>query len=253
MAKRSYDEADKILALKVYELCDNNIRAAARELNMRESTLRGWIKKEQKTGNCADVRESEETLTDKQERFVAARLSGLNQTESARAAGYEGSDKVLAVIASQNLRKLKIQERIRQRLLSAANLSEDEIIGTLTEQMRGDMDDLLSENGFVSLDKARENGVTHLIKKLKYGEFGLSEVEFHNPQAAAVQLSKILGIEQQPRENDADKRKRLTVKMLKNLMAHGASKEQAKADLLKLAVTEEDVNSALAQIEAHEP
>lgn len=255
MPKRSYSRADKIHALKVIELCEGNLSAASRELQIPRKTLATWVADNARSGeaelaNHAPIGKPLANL--KHERFVTERVSGKSATDAAACAGYEGNRDVLASTGNRLLRNEKIRARIRQRVFSAASLTEDEVIGTLTEQMRGDVDDMLNESGFVSLDLARQNQCTHLIKKLKYGEFGLSEVEFHSPQAAAAQLSKILGIEQQPKENDADKRKRVTVKMLRTLIDHGATKEQAKANLLNMAVSESDVDAALAQIEAHE-
>lgn len=254
MSKRSYTKADKIHALKVYELCEGNLSAAARELGIPRMTLAKWVADGVDESELPDYSSVPDGVTLKQARFADEYVKSGNAKESARRAGYGGNDHTLEQIGHENLRKLEIRQRIQARLNSAAMLLPDEIRGTLTDQMRGDVSDFLNDAGYFSLNKAKENGVTHLLKKLEYDEFNsVKKFEIYSAQTAAIQLSRVEGIEQQPRENDADRRKRLTVKMLKNLIAHGASKEQAKADLLKLAVTEEDVNAALTQIEAHEP
>jgi len=194
VAKRSYTKADRIHALKVVELCDGNLSAASRETKIPRKTLESWVA-ESKSDALADDSPLADDLTLKQARFADEYVKTGNATESARRAGYDGTEGSLRAIGHENLTKPHILQRIQKRIFSASSLTKNEIVGTLAEHMRGDVNDLLSESGFISLDKARENGVTHLIKKLKYGEFGLAEVEFHSPQAAAAQLSKILGIE----------------------------------------------------------
>lgn len=248
MPKRKYDKADRIFALKIYDLCEGNLSAASRETKIPRMTLAKWVKERTDESRVTDYLSDDEPLTDKQRKFIDARVSGKNQTQAAREAGYSGNDDVLARRGHELARNSKIQERIARRVISAASLTADEVIGTLAEHMRGDVDDLLNEPGYVSLDAARERGVTHLIKKIKYGEFGIAEVEFHSPQIAAVQLSKILGIEQEPAKNRGD----LVKRMLKKLMAQGVTARQAADDLVKMAVNEDDVKAALNQIEAHE-
>jgi len=118
------------------------------------------------------------------------------------------------------LTKVDVQERIQQRI-AGAKVETDEIIGTLASQMRTNPLDMIDSAGRFSLEQARERGLGHLIKGLTItrrtvpGEDGSKEIvettklEFHNSQAAAAQLSKIRGIEQQPAENEHTRRRRL--------------------------------------------
>lgn len=59
-------------------------------------------------------------LTAKQQRFIDEYVVCLNGTEAARRAKYDGDDATLAVIASQNLRKLNISTAINEKLMQFA-------------------------------------------------------------------------------------------------------------------------------------
>ncbi len=70
------------------------------------------------------------TLTDKQRAFVESYLQTWNATESARRAGYKGSDGTLRSIGSENLTKPDIREVIDARLREH-RITSDEIVGRL--------------------------------------------------------------------------------------------------------------------------
>src|SRR5689334_8369672 len=106
------------------------------------------------------------SLSLKQKRFVEAYLATGNATEAARRAGYDTTDKALAVIGHENLRKLNIQRAISARVADA-NVKADEVIGTLASQMRGDITELFNENNGFSIEEIRSKGLGHLIKKVK--------------------------------------------------------------------------------------
>jgi len=142
---------------------------------------------------------SGERLTAKQEKFVENYLSnGGNATNAARAAGYSGTDNTLAGVGSENLRKPQIVARVTQRMCDA-KIHTDEVIGTLAAQMRGDMADVLPDNEIVK--RARERGVSHLIKKLTvkryYPKNGdtveTTTVEMYSSQEAARTLCAVFG------------------------------------------------------------
>jgi hypothetical protein len=60
--------------------------------------------------------------------------------------------------------------------------------------------------------------------------FGVVEIELHSQQGAAVQLSKILGIEQLPQQNRNDlERRELAIK--DHMAATGVGREEAIDDL----------------------
>lgn len=102
-------------------------------------------------------------LTDKQQAFVNAYLSnGFNATRAAKAAGYKGSNKSLAVIGSDNLRKPNIAAEIKEHMAALA-MEADEVLARLTEHGRGDMRDFIGS----SPAQLRRHPKGFLIKKLK--------------------------------------------------------------------------------------
>jgi phage terminase small subunit len=206
MKKRQYTEFDKVHAFKVIELCDGNLSAASRELEIPRKTLAGWLaeKSQKSESNVAEDSPLAEGLTPKQAKFADEYIKSGNATDAALEAGYRGNRHTLEQIGHENLRKPEIQERIRQRLASAASLTKDEVLGTLADHMRGDLTDLF-ENGKFSLAYARANRVTHLIKKIKLDDTGtVREIELHNQQSASKQLAKIFGLEQKRKDNEHD-------------------------------------------------
>ena len=154
-------------------------------------------------------------LTIKQQRWVEAYLETGNATEAARQAGYNATEATLRVIGSQNLTKHNIRARIRERLEDEA-VSATEILNTLASHVRSDITDLFDETGIIDLQTIREQGLGHLIKKIKrkrrYERDGEEmvpvdelEIEVHNPQTAAAQICKMMGWEQMPAINDRDR------------------------------------------------
>lgn len=161
---------------------------------------------------------SKRRLTVKQEKFVEGVLRHGNATKAASDAGY--SPKTARVIASQNLTKLNIQERVKERI-AESHVEGNEVIGTLASQMRGSLADIVPEDEL--LKTARENGVDHLIKKLKvhtryipqkgHDEEGnpmlpirevTHEFEIYSSQEAAKQLAGIKGLVKELGKNPED-------------------------------------------------
>lgn len=106
-------------------------------------------------------------MRDRQRVFIEEYLKCWNATKAALAAGY--SPKTARVIGSENLTKpailAEIQDRINEKQMSA-----DEVLTRLASHARGDMGDFLDIGSMafsVDLDKAKEKGLTHLIKKVK--------------------------------------------------------------------------------------
>ncbi|MBS3915585.1 MAG: terminase small subunit [Bacteroidetes bacterium] len=89
-----------------------------------------------------------------------------NGTKAARLAQYEGDNNTLAVTASRLLRNAKVSQYIEDKLAVYA-MGVNETIARLAEIARGDVDDVLDEEGKFSLKVARENNKTHLLKKIK--------------------------------------------------------------------------------------
>jgi hypothetical protein len=140
--------------------------------------------------------------TIRQQRFAEGLLQGKSGAQAARDAGY--SKKNARVQASQNLTKLNIQRRIQERL-SEARVSSDEVLATLSAQMRSDITDLLGVDGELSLHRIRRRRLGHLIKRLRvrrtYERRGkrkvtadIIDVELHSSQVAALGLARIMGM-----------------------------------------------------------
>lgn len=129
-------------------------------------------------------------LTYKQQLFVEHYLTCLNAAEAARRAGY--SLKTAGKIGSENLTKPDIKVEIDKRLKEAA-MSADEVLRRLADQARSTLEDFISDGPtgpYVDLDKARELGKMHLLKKFKEDKDGNISIELHDPQAALVHLGR---------------------------------------------------------------
>lgn len=105
-------------------------------------------------------------LTAKQQRFIDEYVVCLNGTEAARRAKYDGDDATLAVIASQNLRKLNISNSINEKLMQFS-MPANEVLAQLTDIARGDIADVINGFGATDLEEAKRRGKSHLIKKHK--------------------------------------------------------------------------------------
>lgn len=105
-------------------------------------------------------------LTGKQKKFAIEYVQCLNATEAARRAGYDGNDRTLAVIGSENLRKPDILAFINL-VFDDDIMSAREVLKRLSEIARSDIEDVVDKNGNLDLNKARERGKTHLIKSSK--------------------------------------------------------------------------------------
>jgi len=103
-------------------------------------------------------------LSNKQEAFVNEYLKCWNATKAALAAGYK--EKSARQQGSKLLSNSNIASYVRERLKQNA-MDADETLYHLAEIARGNIDDVVSVDGKPDMEKARENGKTHLIKSLK--------------------------------------------------------------------------------------
>jgi hypothetical protein len=105
----------------------------------------------------------------------------------------------------------KVQKRIRERVADSYSLTEGEVVGTLVSHMRADITELFDGEGRFDIPSIRRRRLGHLVKKLKVRRIvegkdedaqpvDIIELELHNQQSAAVQLCKVLGIEQAPHD-----------------------------------------------------
>jgi len=141
--------------------------------------------------------------TRKQRVFIEEYLQCFNATEAAKRAGY--SEKTAAVIGHENLNKPNISAVIKQRLKEKA-MQTDEILQRLSDMARADLGDFMdieSMSFHLSLEKAKELGLTHLIKKVRQKttirqkrdgdeeEEHWIEIELHDSQSALEKLARI--------------------------------------------------------------
>jgi len=141
-------------------------------------------------------------LTPLQAAFVDAYLGSarFNATEAAAQAGYKGNRNTLNSVGNENLAKPGIKAEIDRRL-AAHGVTAHEVMSTLADQMRATVADFVDvpEGGRVAilnLDKAKEAGKLHLIKKLYWTQYG-PRLELHDAQQAAVTLGKLLLLAQE--------------------------------------------------------
>jgi phage terminase small subunit len=145
-------------------------------------------------------------LTKKRRVFVEEYLQCWNATEAAKRAGY--SERTARQQGSRLLTNVDISEEIKKRIGENA-MSADEVLVRLGDMARGDIGDFTDIESMsfnTSLKKAKELGLTHLIKKVKQRttitqkkdgdeeENHWIELELYDAQAALVHLGKHHGI-----------------------------------------------------------
>ena len=108
------------------------------------------------------------SLTIKQELFAVHYVDTLNATKAARLAGYKGSDNQLAVTGSENIRKPKVKERIRE-LMREKLLPKEEVLLRLEGQATGSLSDFIKFDGDKpTLDEVAIKAQGHLVRKLNF-------------------------------------------------------------------------------------
>ena len=142
-------------------------------------------------------------LSNKQRMFIEEYLISFNATKAAIDAGY--SENTACSIGSENLRKPHIAEAIEKRIAERA-MTADEVLQRLADMARGDMGNFLDVTSIgiftLDLDKAKELGLLHLVKKVKdrsvmsVDKSGMEtethtfEVELYDAQSALVHLGR---------------------------------------------------------------
>lgn len=173
---------------------------------------------------------SEKQLNHKEQIFVDAVAKGVGHEQAAIKAGY--SPKSARTLATRLLKKVEIAEALQKRreyFRSIADVEAKDIIGAQAEIAFGSIEDALDESGRLDYPKAVKNGSAKLIKKIsrqqtKYGE--TVAVEFYSRTDALGQLTDILGLKQQPRNNDADNLS-IAKKVVAGLLAEGKTQDEA--------------------------
>lgn len=145
-------------------------------------------------------------MTNRHRAFIAEYLKDFNATRAAIAVGY--SPKSARAVASRLLTYANIQAEIKANI-DEKQMRADEVLTRLADHARGDMGNFLDIGamGFsVDLNKAKEMGLTHLVKKVKMrtttslSAAGIETethdiaIELYDAQAALVQIGKALGV-----------------------------------------------------------
>lgn len=129
-----------------------------------------------------------------QEEFVVQFTRCRNGAEAARRAGY--SRHTARIQASRLLTNANILAEIQRRTKDNA-MELDEALSRLADIARGSMEDFVSftyepyPDFVLDLGKARERGVLHLIKKLKYNKDGLPEIELYGADDASKFIAQL--------------------------------------------------------------
>ena len=149
-------------------------------------------------------------LTLKESKFVEKMANPATNSpgQAAKDAGY--SEKTASVIANENLNKPYIVEAIERRKAEAAmnaGITPEQVLGATALRAFSTIDDAFDEYGYFSIEKARETGAIHLIKKIQRSQTQHGEnvaVEFYSNESAQDRLGQYLGLEKQPAQNPAD-------------------------------------------------
>ena len=143
-------------------------------------------------------------MNKKQRVFIEEYLQCWNATEAARRADYAHPNKQ----GPRLLVNVGISKEIKRRISEKA-MSADEVLLRLGDMARGDLGDFMdieSMSFHLSLQKARELGLTHLIKKVKQRttirqkkdgdeeEEHWIELELHDAQSALDKLARVRGL-----------------------------------------------------------
>jgi phage terminase small subunit len=137
-------------------------------------------------------------LTPKQNAFVAAYVQHGNATRAAVDAGY--SQNTASAHASRLLTNGGVKAKIAE-LLTAYAMPAEEVIARLSDQARVDIGDLMDDNGFIDIAKAKRLKATRFIRKLTQTQTADGEilnttitVEIHDAQKALITLAKHYGL-----------------------------------------------------------
>lgn len=106
-------------------------------------------------------------ISNKRAAFVTEYIRDFNATQAAIRAGYAARS--ARQQANRMLTKDDIKAAIKAHLVEKA-MSADEVIARLTSIARGSMEDFMTVGSMsysLDLEKAKKNGVLHLIRKIK--------------------------------------------------------------------------------------
>lgn len=134
-------------------------------------------------------------FTLKQRLFIEHYLTTRNGVESARRAGYSGDDPTLRVTASRLLTKANVRAEIDRRLKPFI-LTANQVLAGLTSIAETDIASLFEPDGTFDLSKAKERGVSKLIKSLTFDKDTgkVTKVEVYSAHEGHRDLGKFHGL-----------------------------------------------------------
>jgi hypothetical protein len=183
-------------------------------------------------------RKRKRTATEQQLKIAEEYLKTGNARQAAANAGVEGSINKQKVVAHRALKNPEVQAYLRTRMRGIA-ASTDEVLAVLGDHLTANIGlfaDYFKDDGGFDLKQAYADGKAHLIRSIKQtpvfgmeGEKGWRvELQLHDAQAAAGKLINVLGLKQQPGENQRDKERKAKVvnDQVRQLLAEGFNREQ---------------------------
>lgn len=131
-------------------------------------------------------------LTGLQRAFVDEWFKDFNGVRAAERAGYQGDYSTLGNVASENLKKPKIQAEIERRW-AMHGMTSEEVMARYAEQARNSIADFLHPgSNAIDWEKVKEKG--HLIKKVTHRPGQMSQIEMYDAQHALDMIGKTMGL-----------------------------------------------------------
>jgi hypothetical protein len=159
-------------------------------------------------------------LSVKTERFIENMSKpGISKHQAALQAGFTRGN----TEANRILKNPKIYQRIEDRKRLAAEfcgITPEAILGATALRAFASIDDAFDDHGNFDIQKARETGAIHLIKKLEKNQFGF-KVEFYAADTAQERLGNYLGLDKAPADNNDISSLRTAVEEVSIAMAEG--------------------------------
>ena len=138
-----------------------------------------------------------ETLTPQERLFLDGYLQGMSAKAAAIQAGYSPNHDVAGIAGRAILKRPHVKAALKAAW-DANTMSPAEVLSRLSEQARGSAASYLDvdESGYarLNLKKMSADGKLHLIKKIKYSDAGMPEIELYDAQAALVHLGKVYAL-----------------------------------------------------------
>jgi len=151
-------------------------------------------------------------------------LESIVLTPEIMPADFTVSEKLLS-----NPRILQEIEKRKAIALQAARVTKDMVLGATVLRAFASVDDALDEKGNFSIDKARETGVIHHIRKFQKKDTKWGEdvsFELYSNESAQEKLANYLGMDVAPAENSQRESLRSGVEEVARALAQGQEPTQ---------------------------